>query len=492
MKQAIAKGAVWMVLFKLAERSLGLISVVVLARLLVPADFGLVAMAMSIIAFIDVATTFSFDIALIQRANPERKDYNAAWTLNVLIGAGCALLIVALAVPAALFYKEPRLTAVMLALAVGWLLHGFENIGVANFRREMNFRKEFRFLLSKKIVGFTVTLSLALTLQSYWALIAGSVASRFAGVVASYLMHPFRPRFSLVGSKQLVSFSSWLLMNNILLGTLHSIPSFFIGRVNGPRPLGLYTVGHEIAFLPSTELIAPINRAVLPGYSRMASQLPTLREGFVDVISVILIIALPASLGLAAIADPVVRVVLGDKWLDAIPVIQILAFSGAIGAMQSNNASAYIALGKQRILMFVLLTQLLVMIPSTLLLGYAFGILGVAYADLIASAIGLTVAYPILFKTLGLSASNYFRVIWRPFFAAGTMGLSIYMLAVELAKHGTSMAPGWQLAVLIPAGVAIYVSALGLLWFAVGKPQGAETIVLARLTEVTSRFRHVP
>ena len=120
----------------------------------------------------------------------------------------------------------------------------------------------------KNVFRFVVTISLAITLQSYWALIAGTVASRFAGVFFSYRMHPFRPRFSLDASKELFSFSSWLLLTNILLGTLHNIPLFFIGRVHGPRALGLYTVGHEIAFLPATELIAPINRAVPPGYAR--------------------------------------------------------------------------------------------------------------------------------------------------------------------------------------------------------------------------------
>ena len=481
-----------MVLFKLAERSLSLVSVVVLARLLVPADFGLVAMAMSIIGFIDIATTFGFDVALIQRPNPERRDYDTAWTLNLLIAAGCAITIAALAVPAATFYNEPRLPAVMLVLAGGWLLQGFENIGVVNFRRDMDFGREFRLLVSKKAVGFVVTISLALTLQSYWALVAGSVMSRLTGVLLSYWMHPFRPRFSLAATRQLFSFSSWLLLNNILLSTLHNIQLFFVGRVHGSQALGFYTVSHQVAFIPSSELIAPINRAVMPGYSRMATDVETLRSGFIDVISVILLIALPASLGLAAIADPLVRVVLGDKWLNAIPVIAVLAFSGAIGAMQSNNASAYLALGKQRVLMFVMTTQLIVLVPLMLLFGQAFGIVGVAYADLISAIAGLAVSYPVLFKTLKISVGSYSRAIWRPLLAAAAMGLIVRALGQQLAQGAVTLTPAWQLAVLVPTGVAIYVSTLAVLWLAVGKPVGAETMLLARLAEATSRFRRVP
>ena len=491
MKQAIAKGAIWMVLFRLAQRSLGLVSTVILARLLVPADFGLVAMAMSIIAFIDVATTFGFDIALIQRPNPSREDYDTAWTLNIGVGAGCALVIAALAFPAASFYNEPRLPAVMLVLAGTWLLQGFENIGVVNFRREMDFAREFRFLVSKKVVGFMVTISLALTLQSYWALIAGTVLSRFAGVFLSYRMQPFRPRFSLAASKELFSFSGWLLLNNILSAAAATIPLFFVGRVHGPRALGLFTVGGEIAFLPATELIAPINRAVLAGYARMATNPKTLREGFVDIFSVMLIVALPACFGIAAIAEPLVKVVLGAKWLDAIPVIEILAFCGAIAAMQSNNYSAYIALGQQRVAALIMAAYLIVMVPLMIVLGRKFGIVGVSYAVLIASTASLALAYPVLFKTLKISVRSYGVRIWRPLLAATAMGFTVHALVREATEGATVLAPGWQLALVIPAGVAIYLVILAALWLAAGKPSGAETLLLARLTDATSRFKRI-
>ena len=481
----------WMVLFKLADRSLGLVSVVILARLLVPADFGLVAMAMAIIAFIDIATTLSFDIALIQRPHPTREHYDTAWTLNIAVGAGSALVIAALAYPAASFYNEPRLTPVMLVLAGSWLLQGFENIGVVNFRREMNFAREFRFMASKRIVGFAVTLTLALTLQSYWALIAGTIVSRFAGVLLSYAMQPFRPRFSLAASKELFSFSSWLLLNNILGATLANISLFFIGRVNGPQALGLYTVGHEIAFLPSTELIAPINRAVLPGYARMATNIETLREGFVEIIAVILIVALPASFGLAAIAEPLVKVVLGDRWLGTIPIIQTLAFGGAIAAMQSNNYAAYIALAQQRVLVRVMTAHLIVVVPLMFFLGGKFGILGVAYAELGASVTSLLVGYPVLFKTLKISVRSYVIRIWRPLLAASAMGFTVHALVAEAMEGGAPLAPAWQLAAVIPAGVAIYLASLAALWLASGKPSGAETVLLVRLTETASWFRRV-
>ena len=137
------------------------------------------------------------------------------------------------------------------------------------------------------MIAFVVTLSLALLMGSYWALVIGTVVGRVSGVVLSYTMQPFRPRFCLGKSGELFFFSGWMLLNNGLSVVLGRISHFIIGRAHGPGALGLYTVGSEIAYLPATDLIAPINRAVFPGYARMAADRNTLGEGFTSVMSVI-------------------------------------------------------------------------------------------------------------------------------------------------------------------------------------------------------------
>ncbi|MDQ3444850.1 MAG: oligosaccharide flippase family protein, partial [Pseudomonadota bacterium] len=152
MKRAIAKGAAWMLLARVAERGLGLVSLLILARVLVPADFGLIAMAMSVIAFVELASTFGFDLALIQREHLTREHYDTAWTLQIAFGLLSAALIVALAYPSAWFYDEPRVIPVMLVLAASRGVQSFENIGTVDFRRRMDFSREFRFSAWKKIV----------------------------------------------------------------------------------------------------------------------------------------------------------------------------------------------------------------------------------------------------------------------------------------------------------------------------------------------------
>ncbi len=488
MKRAIAQGAAWMVLFKLADRSLGFVSILILARLLVPADFGLVAMVMSAIAIIELASAFSFEVALIQREHPTREHYDTAWTLNVALGSACALATVGLAYPAAMFYGEPRLTPVMLVLAGAWIVQSFENIGTVNFRREMDFSREFRFLASKRVIAFVVTLSLALVIGGYWALVIGIVVGRVSGVVLSYTMQPFRPRFCLGKSRELFSFSGWMLLHNGLSVVLGRISHLIIGRVHGPGALGLYTVGSEIAYLPATELIAPINRAVLPGYARMATDLKTLSEGFIGVIAVILAVAVPAAVGVAVMAGPLVKVLLGDSWLGAVPVIQILALCGAIQAMMSNNTTAYLAIGKAHLPPLVQMVRLAVLLPALAVLSRE-GVEGVAYAELIASVVSLTVSYPLLFRTFRIPSRVYFANLWRPVAAAAVMGVVVHALVRELAAGPGALGAFRQLIIGIPAGVGAYVIVLWTLWLASGRPPGAETYLLDHANGLVLRAR---
>lgn len=396
----MARGAAWMVLFRLFDRSVGVVSTTLLARLLVPADFGLVAMAMSVIAIIELATAFSFEVALIQKPDPQREHFDTAWTLNILLATGCAIVTAALAFPAASFYGDPRLGPVILAVGAAWLVSGFENVGTVNFRRNMDFSSEFRFMATKRVIAFAVTITAALVFRSYWALVIGTATGRVVGVLLSYLMQPFRPRLSLACTRELFSFSGWLLANNVASVILSRVPHFFVGRVFGAQTLGAYTVGSEIAQLAHTELVAPINRAMFPGYARLVNDPETFRRVCVDATGAVLLVVLPVSVGIAVLAGPMVRLLLGPQWSQTVPIIQILAFSGAVSALTSNNMAAYLALGRPHLVTLILLARLALFGSLALLFVDSTQVLGVAYADLIAALGSLLVSLPILFSAL--------------------------------------------------------------------------------------------
>ena len=290
----MASGAIWMVLAKLVERSVGLVSMLILARVLVPHDFGIVAMAMSFVALLEMVSAFGFDMTLIQKQTKERRDWDTAWTFDILVGIGLAVVMVVAAGPVASFFNEPALVDVIRVLAIGSAAQGFQNIGLVAFRTEMRFDREFKFLTAKKLIGFAITIPLAIWLDSYWALVIGQTAGRFGSTALSYWVHPYRPRLSLAASRELFHFSKWLLIINGISYLKERSSDWVIGRIAGPASLGAFNMSYELTSMPSTELVAPINRAVFPAYAKLASEgQGALRREYLSVIAVIVLLAGP-------------------------------------------------------------------------------------------------------------------------------------------------------------------------------------------------------
>lgn len=486
MKREMARGAAWMVLFRLFDRSVGLVSTVVLARMLLPADFGLVAMAMSVIAFIELATSFGFDIALIQRKDPQRSHYDTAWTMNILLATGGGLVTAAAAFPAAAFYGDPRLAPVMLALAGAWALSGLENIGTVDFRRNMDFASEFRFLATKRVATFVVVICAALVFRSYWTLVAGTVAGRVIGIVLSYRMSPFRPRLSLQHTRELLSFSGWLVASNVAMTFLSRVPHFVVGRTFGAQSLGAYTVGAEIANLPHTELVAPINRAMFPGYSRLTGDLDLFRRTCLDATSAIFLLVMPICVGVALMAPEMVSILLGSQWGAAVPIIQVLCFSGAVSAMTANNMSAYQALGLPKLGTYTLIARALLLLAAVLVVGAGYGVIGIAYCELFAALGSLAISVPLLSRHLGMPWTLYFASLGRPLLASALMGYLLHALLPARVLHASALDAVFWLAVGSLTGVVVYPLIVAALWWVAGRRPGVETMIFERVRSMVS------
>jgi lipopolysaccharide exporter len=475
----MAKGAAFMVAFKMTERSIGIVSTVIVARLLVPADFGLVALAMAIIGVLELLSAFGFDVALIQNQAASRKHYDTAWTFQVLIFSVIALLLVLLAYPAAEFYEEPRLAPVIFWLALGTLVIGFENVGIVAFRKELWFGQEFKFLAAKKLIAFFVTMIFALVFRSYWALVAGIITSRLAGVVLSYALHPYRPRLSLAAKKDLLHFSKWLLLGNVIGSLNKSMSSFVIGKISGPHALGIFNVSLEISTLPSSELAAPIHRATLPGFAKMSADRELMKKAFLDVLSLTALIGMPAGLGIAAVAEPLVWVMLGEKWLDTIPLISLLAVFGTVSLLEANPHYIFLAVGRPKITGILTSAQFLLKVPLLIIGIQAFGIIGAGMALLVAQTLVLLPAYGIVLRVLDTRLAALLRALWRPFFAALIM--FAVLRAADLEGANNFMEQLVRLIMLSGMGFAVYVATVLILWKLAGAPYGAEQLVLEKL-----------
>jgi PST family polysaccharide transporter len=478
----MAKGAIWMVASKIVERSIGLVSTIILARLLNPDDFGLVAMATAFLSLLMLLTTFSFDVVLIQKQQAGRHLYDTAWTFNVIFGVLLGLALVVAAIPLAHFYNEARLQNILYVLAAGTLIGGFSNIGPVAFRKDLQFHKEFYFLFAKKLMGFTVCMILAFTLGNYWALVFGSFAAKILEVVLSYRVHPYRPRFCLSGRKELFGFSMWMFINNTIFFTYHRMADFIISKLLGGHALGVYTISYELSNLPTTELVAPINRAVLPGYAKMADDPAALRQGFLNVLSIIALCAVPAGVGIAMVAEPLVVVVLGEKWREAIPLVKILALSGTLMALQTNASVVYNALGKPKYMTAILFIHVIVLfLPLLVYFLEQEGLLGVTKAYFFSAVIIWPINYYVAMKLVRLDLLKIVLVLWRPVWASFAMFFSVQAIIVKLKDIEMITNDMTSLAAHIIVGALIYCLCIIGLWMVSFRPDGAEYFLLKKL-----------
>lgn len=478
----MASGAAWLVLLRFLERCIGVVSTIVLARLLVPADFGVVAMAMSVYAALEIMTAFSFDLALIQNREAGRDHYDTAWTFNVLFGLGLMVGLIALAWPTASFYADDRVAPVMMVLGVAAVIRGLENIGIIEFQRDLNLAQEFKIGLARKIGGFVVTIAAALAWQSYWALIAGILTQRLIGLVMSFTMHQFRPRFSFAAKVELLSFTKWLALNNVVLFVVHRANDFIIGRIVGPGALGAYNISYEVSQLPTTEIVFPVSRALFPGFATIANDKSQLRGVYLQVLALTAWFTLPISVGMIFLAEPLVLLLLGAKWEAAIPLITLLSVYGALRSLTAQNGNIYLVLGMPGTITKLSSLFLVILIPTSIVGTMRYGAEGAAGAVVVAAAVQLFVLAASIKNLLSFSWARYAGALWRPVLACSAMAVAIHALDQALSAQSQGVAA--RLAGGIIAGVLTYVATIAVLWIASGRGTGTETLLLSSAARV--------
>ncbi len=211
IRRSIASGAAWMISVRVADRLIALVSTAVLARLLTPDDFGVMALAMSMIAVLDLMGEMSFELALIRDQEATREHYDTAWTARVIKAVLMMAILDGAAGPAAVFFGDERLKPVIYVLSFTLLFAAAQSIYVTDMRKELEFKLEFIFRISSRLVGFVLTIVLAWYRRDHWALVYGAFATEALRVVISYIMKPYWPRLTLGQFREIFEFSKWLL-----------------------------------------------------------------------------------------------------------------------------------------------------------------------------------------------------------------------------------------------------------------------------------------
>ena len=475
----MAKGAAWLVGLRWAMRGLGLLSTIILARLLTPQDYGIANLAIMVLGILDAMSEFRIDFVLIQKSHTDRTLYNTAWTLTVLRGAVMAVLAMIVATPWSQLFDEPALAPIVYVLAFTVLLDGFRNVGTIDFFRDLTLEKEFWLNLLARGGGFLSTVLVAIVLRNYWALIAGYVASKLFFLLLSYVMSSYRPRFSLNGWRSILSFSLWMWVNSPLIFLSMQADNFVLGKIFGAEVLGYYAVARRISDLPGSEFVGPVRNSLFPGLARVKDQPDQLRRSFVGALAMIMFVGVPAAVGIGVTAEPFVRVVLGAAWADAAPLIEILMIGSVFLICGAACHSVFLATGRPDLLTMVVCVRIVALLPLLPAAVSSFGAAGAAWATSIAAAAVLVTELTLALRRLELRAVTVLNRSWRTLAAAAVMGGVVLGLR-RVWPNGSDAFAG-ELAACVMVGATTYIAIHSALWHVSGRPEGPEQMVLARL-----------
>ena len=486
---SVISGALLTVAMRWTDRLIGFLSTLVLARLLAPEDFGVIAMASLVIGLTDVLFDLGVNVSLIQNKSPTQEHYDTAWTLRLLQSIIAAAIVAGAAPWAADYFKEPRITLVIQVLSLSFLLSALENIGVITFQKEMKFGLDFRFTFAKRIAGFCVTMIAAWLMQSYWALVIGGLAGRAVGAVLSYAVHPMRPRLSVAKFREIFGVSQWLLLRNASGYADYKLHQFVVGGREAAATMGAYTIADEIAAMPTSELLAPLNRVLFPALVRVKDDLVELKRVFLLSQGVQTLIGIPAGVGLALVANEVVLIMLGAKWQAAVPFVEIFALLNVMIAIASSGVYLLLTMGHVRTMVFYSWFQVVLFVLVAFFILPDGGALQIAWTRLAIGFLGFFVYLALLINALkGLRLVEMVRVIYRPLVAALVMSGCVIGIAQVSGLSGAAL-----LVVKIATGALSYGVCVIALWAITGQPEGAEAYILKHLkAALASRMRRGP
>ena len=474
-KHALIVGAAWAVGMRWSIKLLGLVNTVIMARLLMPADYGVVAMAMLVVGLTHALLDMGSQTALLRKTEVTREEVDSVWTLRLLQGVAIAAVIAALAYPASLYFKEPRVTAVLLVLAACFVLSSTANIGMTLAQKELNYALEFKATVISKVIGVLVTILAGYVLRDYRALVAGIVAGYLAATLTSYWMHPYRPRWCTSKINEIWQLTKWLLVASLGSFLLRKTDELAAARLGTAQEFGLYNVGADLGQMPTGEVGPAIMRSFLPVISSIQDDVVRTNAAVVKTISAINTITMPIGAIVMALAVPITSVLLGAAWGEAAIYVALFAIISSGQIMWNPLGFLLILRAHTKMHSRVVWLEFVAFAVTAPLLVMQFSLVGLAIARLIATFVNAAFSMYYTRKACGLSVRAVCLATYRP-----VIGAALAAAAATVA-FGLSDHPALHLVTGALFGGLTYVAWAFLSWHIAGRPEGLESTLFDRI-----------
>jgi PST family polysaccharide transporter len=435
-------------------------STAILARLLLPEDFGLVMMVTAVTAIADQLRDLGLSSATVQKKEITHEEVTNLFWVNVLLSAVSALVICACAPLVSMYYKDQRLTVITCVLASTFVAGGLMVQHQALLTRQMKLGHTSSVRLLSSLVSTVLAISLAWMNFGYWALIWREVARSVLLTAGMWLCFPWMPGLPSWKTeiRGLIRFGTHLTGANILATISAGFDRFLIGRFWGAAPVAMYRQAYQLVTAPIDQLLSPIYQVAQPGLSLLQTDDGRYRRFYLKMVVVVCAVTMPLSLFVAVYSKEITALILGHKWGDAAPVLMILSFGTFIKQAVGSSAQILITRGLSKTYMILTLFYIATLV-LLMCVGVCWGTVGVAAADVGATYLLMLPRLHYSFKNSPVTMGMFFSTITRPVIASVAMALALILMRSVWPAHALllTLAMGGCLALVVFSGVWILI-----------------------------------
>ncbi|MDP4004400.1 lipopolysaccharide biosynthesis protein [Methylobacterium sp. NEAU K] len=457
------RGAGWSVAARTSARVIDLVTLLILARILTPADFGLTAIAVSLVSIVEMVLEIPLVQALMRLPKIEKSHIDTAFTLGLLRGGVIALLMIVAAWPAAHIYGDPRLIVLIIALSVGPIARSLYNPMMVHFFRDLDFRISFITDFSGKVIAALLSVATLYAGGGYWALVINPVASSIMPTVLSYVLAPYRPALSMAELRDFSAFTGWFTSSQIVAAISWQYDRVFLGYNVDKSILGRYTVAGDFAVLPTQSLIGPAMRPVMAAFATISNDRRRLRLSFLKAARLTMFISLPAGLGIALTADQIVGVVLGSQWSSAAIYLRWLSLAVMFTAYYQPVSSLCLAVDEPNLLLRINVIDSIIKIALMTSGFYIGGLLLMLYARVVAATLHLLVSAIYARRLIDASIATQLRNLWQVGVSCAVMTASVLVLQETLRRVDIGLIGA--LVAMVTCGALVYGASMHVLGF---------------------------
>lgn len=378
-------GTTWMSVYKVFYRIISFIRIAILARLLIPSQFGLFGIATLILNFLEILTETGVNIVLVQSKEKIENYIDSAWIVSIIRGVVLFILILVLSPFVASFFDTPNAREIIMLIAVVPLIRGFINPAEISLQKDLKFKYEFLLRSSIFLVDSSIAVAFIFLTHSVYGLVFGLIAGAVFEVIISFVLIKPIPKFNLNKNyiNEIIHRGKWVTSYGILGYFGDQGDNIVVGRMLGASSLGVYQMIYKISILPLSEISDAVNRVVFPIYVKISDDKARLRSAFLKTITVIGFSALILGSLIFIFPKEIILVVLGDKWVSGADVLRILSVYGVLHAVAGGCTPLFLALKKQNYVMVMSFFRFFILAVTIIPLVIEFGLIGAGYAVLL-------------------------------------------------------------------------------------------------------------